>query len=247
MGNNKITLSGELITTLIGEALSMRTRSYIPYSGFAVGAALLTDSGKIYGGCNIENAAYPATICAERTAMVKAVSEEIRKGTAIPAAPADSLCASSATAKPSLSLWQEAGRTIRYSRSRNSFRALSARSPLSEISGAKVHMDCKEFNGLIQDFLNDRLDEMKLSEFLSHIEECEDCRDELRIQYLIYEGLARLEEGATFDVDKDLSDYMQLQRKRLSSREGIKLTAIASEIITTAAFVIVLFVVLFYQ
>ena len=103
-------------------------------------------------------------------------------------------------------------------------------------------MDCKEFNGLIQDFLNDRLDEMKLSEFLSHIEECEDCRDELRIQYLIYEGLARLEEGATFDVDKDLSDYMQLQRK-----EGIKLTAIASEIITTAAFVIVLFVVLFYQ
>ena len=107
-------------------------------------------------------------------------------------------------------------------------------------------MDCKEFNSLIQDFLNDRLSEMKLSEFLSHIEECEDCRDELRIQYLIYEGLARLEEGATFDVDKDLSDYMQLQRKRLSS-EGIKLTAIASEIITTAAFVIVLFVVLFYQ
>ena len=48
-------------------------------------------------------------------------------------------------------------------------------------------MDCKEFNGLIQDFLHDRLDEMKLSEFLSHIEECEDCRDELRIQYLIYE------------------------------------------------------------
>ena len=41
-------------------------------------------------------------------------------------------------------------------------------------------MDCKEFNGLIQDFLNDRLDEMKLSEFLSHIEECEDCRDELK-------------------------------------------------------------------
>ena len=108
-------------------------------------------------------------------------------------------------------------------------------------------MDCKEFNSLIQDFLNDRLSEMKLSEFLSHIEECEDCRDELRIPYLIYEGLARLEEGATFDVDKDLSDYMQLQRKRLSSREGIKLTAIASEIITTAAFVIVLFVVLFYQ
>ena len=88
---------------------------------------------------------------------------------------------------------------------------------------------------------------MKLSEFLTHIEECENCRDELRIQYLIYEGLERLEAGATFDVDKDLADLMEIQRKRLSSREGIKLAAIASEIITTAAFVIVLFVVLFYQ
>lgn len=108
-------------------------------------------------------------------------------------------------------------------------------------------MDCKEFNGLIQDFLHDRLDEIKLTEFLEHIDECENCRDELRIQYLIYEGLERLETGATFDVDKDLSDLMDLQRKRLRTREGIKLAAIASEIITTAAFVIVLFVVLFYQ
>ena len=108
-------------------------------------------------------------------------------------------------------------------------------------------MDCKEFNSLIQDFLNDRLSEMKLSEFLGHIESCEDCRDELRIQYLIYEGLERLEAGDTFDVDKDLADLMKLQKKRLGMRRGIKMTAIASEIITTAAFVIVLFVVLFYQ
>ena len=108
-------------------------------------------------------------------------------------------------------------------------------------------MDCKEFNSLIQDFLHDRLNEMKLSEFLSHIEECEDCRDELRIQYLIYEGLERLEAGATFDVDRDLADFLELESKRLRSRQGIKMTAIASEIITMAAFVIVLFVVLFYQ
>lgn len=108
-------------------------------------------------------------------------------------------------------------------------------------------MDCKEFNGLIQDFLNDRLSEMKLSEFLSHIENCDNCRDELRIQYLIYEGLERLEAGDTFDVDKDLADLMKLQKKRLGVRHGIKMTAIASEIITTAAFIIVAFVVLFYQ
>lgn len=56
-------------------AVKMREFSYIPYSRYAVGAALLTRSGKIYTGCNIENAAYPVTICAERTAMFKAVSE----------------------------------------------------------------------------------------------------------------------------------------------------------------------------
>ena len=83
MGNNQITLSDEVISGLIGEALFMRTRSYIPYSGFAVGAALLTGSGRIYGGCNIENAAYPVTLCAERTAMVKAVSEGEREFRAI--------------------------------------------------------------------------------------------------------------------------------------------------------------------
>ena len=75
MGEKRITLSDELITGLIGKALRMRERSYSPYSGFSVGAALLTEEGAVYGGCNIENAAYPDTICAERVAMSKAVSE----------------------------------------------------------------------------------------------------------------------------------------------------------------------------
>ena len=56
-------------------AAEMRSRSYIPYSHYAVGAALLAKDGRIFTGCNIENAAYPVTICAERTAIFKAVSE----------------------------------------------------------------------------------------------------------------------------------------------------------------------------
>lgn len=52
-----------------------RAYSYVPYSHFAVGAALLTKDGKVYTGCNIENASYTPTICAERTAVFKAVSE----------------------------------------------------------------------------------------------------------------------------------------------------------------------------
>jgi cytidine deaminase len=56
-------------------ALEERKSSYSPYSGFKVGAALLASSGKIYTGCNIENAAYTPTVCAERVAFFKAISE----------------------------------------------------------------------------------------------------------------------------------------------------------------------------
>ena len=64
---------------LIKEAILAREKSYAPYSKFHVGAALLTESGKIYTGCNIENAAFSPTNCAERTAIFKAVSEGERK------------------------------------------------------------------------------------------------------------------------------------------------------------------------
>ena len=60
---------------LVMEALKARKQAYCPYSGFAVGAALLCADGRVFTGCNIENAAYPATNCAERTAIFKAVSE----------------------------------------------------------------------------------------------------------------------------------------------------------------------------
>jgi len=60
---------------LIKHALEARKKAYTPYSNFRVGAALLTKDGKIYSGCNIENAAYTPTICAERTTFFKAISE----------------------------------------------------------------------------------------------------------------------------------------------------------------------------
>lgn len=56
-------------------AFTMLERSYVPYSRFPVGAALLCADGTVFTGCNVENAAYGSTICAERTAVVKAVSE----------------------------------------------------------------------------------------------------------------------------------------------------------------------------
>ena len=59
----------ETIRELIMRAMGMMKMSYIPYSHFSVGAALLTKSGEIYTGCNIENAAYTPSVCAERTAF----------------------------------------------------------------------------------------------------------------------------------------------------------------------------------
>ena len=64
---------------LLEEAKKARLKAYTPYSNFKVGAALLTKSGKVYLGCNIENATYTPTNCAERTAFFKAVSEGKRE------------------------------------------------------------------------------------------------------------------------------------------------------------------------
>ncbi|ADL51202.1 cytidine deaminase [Clostridium cellulovorans] len=63
------------IEKLIETALDYRNKAYVPYSNFKVGAALLTEDDKIFGGCNVENASFGATNCAERTAIFKAVSE----------------------------------------------------------------------------------------------------------------------------------------------------------------------------
>lgn len=65
--------------TLITKAIEARKAAYTPYSKFKVGAALLTKSGEIYTGCNIENAAYPVSCCAERVAIFKAISEGVYK------------------------------------------------------------------------------------------------------------------------------------------------------------------------
>ena len=73
----------EALAALIEEAIQARSRSYAPYSNYQVGAAVLTASGKVFTGANVENAAYPASMCAERVAIFKAVSEGEKNFTAI--------------------------------------------------------------------------------------------------------------------------------------------------------------------
>lgn len=64
---------------LVDKAFEMHQYSYVPYSHFPVGAALLCGDGRVFTGCNVENAAFGSTICAERTALLKAVSEGCRE------------------------------------------------------------------------------------------------------------------------------------------------------------------------
>ncbi|NMC79055.1 MAG: cytidine deaminase [Chloroflexi bacterium] len=73
----------ERYADLIQVALAARANAYAPYSHYAVGAALLAASGRVFEGVNVENAAYPTSMCAERVAVFKAVSEGERKFTAI--------------------------------------------------------------------------------------------------------------------------------------------------------------------
>ena len=72
-------LSDEERRGLIDLAIEARRRAYAPYSNYGVGAALRTKSGRIFTGCNVENAAYPTGMCAERVAVFKAVSEGERE------------------------------------------------------------------------------------------------------------------------------------------------------------------------
>lgn len=78
-----VAINEDVRRTLVQAAQRARQYAYAPYSQYFVGAALLATTGEIYTGCNVENAAYPATICAERVALVKAVSEGVRSFMAV--------------------------------------------------------------------------------------------------------------------------------------------------------------------
>lgn len=96
-------------------------------------------------------------------------------------------------------------------------------------------MDCKIVQRLIPPFLAGNLKGKKLLAFAEHIEKCKDCKEELTIQYLSSEGIARLEEGKTFDLERELQEYMnnaiRKQKRRKYFAIGICLTEILAIIV----------------
>jgi len=77
------TITSEKMNELVGAAKIVRENAHAPYSGFKVGAAIIAASGRIYTGCNVENASYGLTICAERSAIARAISSGERQILAI--------------------------------------------------------------------------------------------------------------------------------------------------------------------
>lgn len=107
-------------------------------------------------------------------------------------------------------------------------------------------MDCKEVIKMIPDFLNHKLNSRELRDFLDHIEECKECKEELSIQFLVQEGMARLEEGKTFDLQKEFDWMMEDARRRMKIREVLHFLVYGVEVlaIITIITIIVLIIVL---
>lgn len=84
-------------------------------------------------------------------------------------------------------------------------------------------MTCKRAEKLVPQFLNDELDIEDLREFIGHIKTCEQCREELTIEFLVKEGLLRLENGAVFDLNRELGLRMAAAEHKLKVRENLKL------------------------
>lgn len=94
----------------------------------------------------------------------------------------------------------------------------------------KEAMDCKEFEKLIPGFIGEELDFLTLKRFLEHMEQCSDCREELDIQFLVTEGVQRLEDGRAFDLQKELNRRLAEARRKVRSSENMISLGIAMEI-----------------
>ncbi len=92
-------------------------------------------------------------------------------------------------------------------------------------------MECKEFERLIPLFLADKLDYFTLKQFDEHMDQCEACREELVIQFLVTEGIQRLENGDAFDLQKELNTRLEEARRKLKFHGGIMRFGLVLEVI----------------
>ena len=106
-------------------------------------------------------------------------------------------------------------------------------------------MTCKEADKLIPKFLDDDLDNRELSEFLSHVETCPGCKEELTIQFLVKVGMKRLEDGNTFNLRNELDALLLDANKRLTTRKYLVLSSYLLQAVVLALGGTALFLALF--
>ena len=106
-------------------------------------------------------------------------------------------------------------------------------------------MECKEFEKRIPDFIKKKLDYITLKSFAEHVESCSKCREELTIQFLIDEGLIRLEEGNAFDLNHELRLRMQEAEKKIQRNDRVIRGGIILEYIAMAVIAAVVFAIIF--
>jgi len=106
-------------------------------------------------------------------------------------------------------------------------------------------MKCKETEKLIPLFLNDELEDEELREFMEHIEKCEECKEELTIQFLVSEGVARLETGNVFDLQKELKVRLSDADHGLKSRENMRWVLYALEGLVAVAVITLVLLLIF--
>ena len=104
-------------------------------------------------------------------------------------------------------------------------------------------MDCKEVQRNITAFLDGELDGKSSEKFLDHISQCSECKEELSIQYLVKEGTARLEEGGSFDLSKDLDELIEHSYKTIKNQRLAAIIIYAMEFLAILAVVFILVLV----
>ncbi len=102
-------------------------------------------------------------------------------------------------------------------------------------------MDCREFEHKIPSFIKRKMNYVTMKQFLAHLESCENCREELTIQFLIHEGLSRLEQGNAFDLQRELDGRMEEARRKVRVHEDFLHAGELAQILVivgTAAFLV---------
>lgn len=90
---------------------------------------------------------------------------------------------------------------------------------LKSNSGDNAYMDCKEFERLIPEFVDKKLDYAMTKRFVYHVKNCPNCKEELNIQFLVGEGLVRLEEGSAFDLQKEMQELIHDANRKVRFHE----------------------------